>query len=384
MPVLGAQTTLPQPSSLASGVTVPGLFQPELSLYLPTGCLGLPNAAAALARARNGGAPLRITCIGDSITRGAIGGAADYVGQSYPGRLRSILTRYGTAVEGVVFAIDGTDSRVTLGSGWSVASAFGVANWTGTSPAGALVVTPTTSGTVVRVQYARRTIDSTTVSVSIDGGAASTFSTNVTSPSVDSAYFTVTGLTNTTHSVSITATGGSVWIMGVSVEPAASGCIVTRAGVDGITSSTMTTQPTSKVTPFGSFVGLGAGVGWTPDLIVLNLGTNDAFFNNVTPSTTTANLVGAVSAAASSACDVLLVAPSLYDTTVGSPQRSWIKAVYDAADTSLAPLVDIGNRWGTYAVAKTRGHFGADHEHPTALGYTDMAEAVDRVLSVLL
>lgn len=380
MPILGDPNFSFQPITLPAGVTMPGRFDPTTAIYLPTGFARLQYAHAALARARNGGAPFHIAFVGDSITRGAIGGASNPPNLSYPGQLRALIGRFGTVSEGWITGADNAqDTRITLGTGWAADGSFGVYGWTGTNPAGALVIAPTTTGTVVKVQYAKRSADSATIAVRIDGGAPTNANTNSVA-SVDMGMMTITGLSNTTHSINIQVTGGQAWITGVVVQQPTGGCMISRWGRDG-----QNTPGPNGSTNKWEFIGAPLETG--PDLMFVNFTSNDYYFNNNTPASAYAGLAQMAPSAAAKSCDLIYTVPGLTNPPgvggAGVLQSSWTKVIYDAAQTNGCPLVDFGHKWGLYSLANARGLM-ADANHPTATGYGGMAEIVDRALAVLV
>lgn len=63
--------------------------------------------------------------------------------------------------------------------------------------------------------------------------------------------------------------------------------------------------------------------------------------------------------------------------------RSYMTAVYEVADTEVAPVIDLAWRWQDHARAQTLG-IKADQVHPSANGHMDYAEAVHGALTALL
>lgn len=319
---------------------------------------------ASLGRAMSGGLAHH-AFLGDSETGYFVGTGADQLGM-WPRVYRSTLAALGVPIGGTGFVPAANagpgpfDSRWTF-TNWTNANEYRASTATG---AGA-VFTSDTAGTGVRVAYLDT---SAAFTVSIDGAAP------VAPPIGGSSTvrsYAVTGLANTTHTVTVTATAASppTYLIGASVT-AASGLVCHNLGRFGATASGSGAGAWSDVS---SFVNVNrAWVGSlpaTPDVVWLALGVNDVI-NAVPTATITAALSTLRGQFASS--DVILVAQ--YEPQGQAAWPAYIQALYALADTLDVPLLDLYDRSGGYTAANGNGLMG-DTTHPNSAAQRDWGRA---------
>lgn len=217
---------------------------------------GMHRFAQALLTAEY--SPVRVNCLGDSLTLGTysndssipVDSVAD--AQGYVGRLRSMLARrYNTNPGGFIPA---NDSRNTLsGTGAASSSVGPVINTVRTNnvttlggalplPAAATITIPVPACTDIEVLYLDSSTNSTaggvgantgTFSYTVDGGGATTTTADNANP-VNYKKISITGLAATTHSLVLTGVTGTCYIIGV-IYHSGRGVIVSRLGLGGAT-----------------------------------------------------------------------------------------------------------------------------------------------------
>lgn len=206
--------------------------------------------------------------------------------------------------------------------------------------------------------------------------------------------FTITGLADTDHAVSIvTGPSGNIYLDGAIIRRDTSkGVVVHRVGKSGSTT--------------GDHVGTqysGGAAGSTatnmrtatyslsvPDLVVLMLGANDIanqLSNGITPAVFKTNLKTLTDAIAAVGGCTLLMAGPRYATEVGGGST---QAAYYAKMTELAneethvAFIDLGGEmWINNATANGAGYMnnGSYGIHPTLEGHGDLARAVHSILT---
>lgn len=356
-------------------------YDPILSRYGADTATRRPVAAAmgkALA-ATSSAALVPIAFLGDSQTAGfqAAAGVSDQVAV-----FKSQLAAAGYPVTGGwVVPNNGSttqpDARMTHTGVWSgigeathhyVWSSATGATWTYAS---------TDTGTVVEMTFACAT--SHTIQYAIDGAAPVTYTilTGATQK------VTVTGLSNATHTVVITLLNATTsWIGPMRVRQT-TGVSISNFGVSSSLASSWT--PTSSIVAttinlYTMSVGLE-----TPALAIMGLGANEAgnTGNTVAGMTTSLTTIGAAILALGTALVQQTYMP-VDDTVVTSTPTvwtSWVKGMYDAADTNGTMLIDHTDAMGTNALCITQGLGNADKKHCTPAGYAVMGRRTFRALT---
>lgn len=339
---------------------------------------------AKLAQARAGTGICKIAAVGHSMVAGV---GATTGTQDWPTVLADILNSHGIPRAGsnLVTGNRGSglmDARWSWGAGWG---SFGgsstlMANSTTTNAA---VMTSDKAGTVVDIWF-YKTSTSSAYSVVIDGGAPVT----VTPSGSNNTPFlhTITGLANTTHTVSVTRSGGGAgYILGAEVRQT-SGVSIFNGGIGGSRVTTLTETQLYGTTAFASSGSYsGPNRTWGADLILMGpIITNDAFAGTNVATwkadhQTAITRARTFSGTYTQASDLVLVA----DTPVaGIDQSGYRTALYELADTNDLPLIDMFDRWGSYTLSNAYGLMD-DGTHPNRNGYAEEAAAVMGALGLI-
>lgn len=360
-------------ASAPSDVTSLGRYEPNRQGYNLQPA-ALRRLRAKLAQAKAGTGLCKIAVAGNSITAGQ---SVTFSTQSWPVVLRDFLatkgyTKTGT---GVVFCSNsqaGTDTRWSFSSGWFnyVPSSIKTPTKAHNANGATATFTSDQTGTVASVYYAN---NSGTFTVSIDGGTA--VAVTPTGSSSTTGVYTVTGLSNAVHTVVVTLTSTSyVYLIGAEVR-GTTGVTVTGCGIGGATSTDFVTTNNAG--------GRKAVLAWAPDVVLIDLLTNDANTLTIIPAATSKANMQALITEYSATADVILVAsiPG-YDNTAAAPVAftAYRQALYDLADSNNLPVLDLYDRWGTYASANGLGLM-TDSLHPNAAGYADIAAAASALLA---
>lgn len=336
-----------------------GIYDRRLNIYnLKPAQLRRTRAAAAKARA--GTAFWQVSFVGDSITagQGGVPGTSGWADQ-LPTMLGNL--GYGTTGTGWASAYTNVaDTRWTVGAGWASQGTQSTLMQNNTT-ANALTFTSTTTGTSCHVYYYQGAGAAGTFTVSIDGAAGVT----VTPAGGDTiGTYSVTGLTNATHSIAVVRTGTTyVNIAGVEVRSASTGVHHQKVAIGG-----------AGITTINSSNGFGlcsmTSNPWAADTVFLAIGTNDA-----TGGATTSNMTNYLATSigllrTGNTPDIILInEPPRSDADISA----LTPAIYATADTYDLPVIDWMDRWGTYSAMSSLYN---DVAHPTASGHGDFARAV--------
>lgn len=338
----------------------PGIYDPRLTVYNLKPAQ-VRRARAALAKARAGTGFCRVATLGDSTVAGQ--GATSAT--AWPLQLKDMLDAAGfpSAGTGLVPAAAGlNDARFVFGAGWGGAVGSMKANSTTTNPA---TFTSDSTGSIARVYYSNATGQSTTFTVSVDGGAGVTVTNS--GASVMGVY-EVAGLADTTHTITITRATGAVYIFGAEVRSHATrGVLLYNAGYAGIKVATLADQTWYQLTPISARV-----ANWNSDLIFVMCETNDANAAATPAEVYKTQMQTAITAARANGASVILMTAI---PSSGVDFTLYTKALYELADSNDLPLIDLQDRWQTYAASNASGLM-ADALHPTAAGYADIARAL--------
>lgn len=342
--------------------------------------LSLKRIRRAVARVRAGVDNAKIICIGDSTTYGP-GTVPDV---SWPRRLGDMLNAqvaatsmgFGVPQGGFGFA-PLADARFTLGTGWTVGSAFGLGSGTGTqcAGAGALTFTPGISCDTIDVYYARWS-GGGGLTMSIDGGAASTPATS----GAGIAKTTLSCPAGSGHVLTVTRTASTFeWFLGAEAYLSTTKSIHLANGGQG----------GSKAAEWAS-LGAGGSMGsldmltaYAADLAIIVLGVNDAGVLSATADTVVANLTTIISTIRAAGGDVILasVVPS-QPSAQAALEVTYQAAVRALAKSLACPFVDVFGRLVNWTDANGLG-FMTDSLHPSAAGYADVASALFGLLRTL-
>lgn len=356
-------------SALPSYVsTAPGNYDPLRHLYLPS-TSAAQRVDAKLAAARAGTGTMHVLACGDSEAAGqnATGG----VPNSWPLLLRGWISDGGFPVGGSGLAYPGPtnntgDPRWTLDPSWTIpGQLFAAASVSGK----VATFVSDEPGTSVDIWFFGNGARGATYT--IDGGSPATYTPSGASVA---EKVTVTGLADAVHTVAITSgsAAGSVYLIGVNCYRT-SGIQVHNAGISGSSTTTWLSGSSS----FSGWYGLSHL--YTPDLVVMSFGVNEALNEGLSVSTYKSQFETlAAKYQALGANIMMLVEPQ----PQGVPLATWqgfAAAQYEISETLGARMVDILDRWGDYTTASANGLM-SDTIHPNATGYSDEAYAVRQLI----
>ena len=359
-----------------------------------------PNWNAALLNVKNGTGFARLLANGDSTTFGycstgicSPAGGQSYNLYSYPHQLCTFITTnysikceddafFGAGVLPPYFGI--SDSRITQGSSWSqdlTVNSLGYGTYKATTSTNAFVFTPISTVDTFEVYFIQDTTEGA-CAVSINGGTASTVTTNGVAAFLKQTYTTTATPGN---SISISESSGTCHLVGiVSYLSTNDSVIVMNDGAPAanIAQLTMTGKPYNNgvSTPYST---IGA------NLVIDDAGINDwlAGTNLTTFSSTYQTLISAEQAAGA---DVILKSPAPSGTTPSNAtQSTYVEAMRALARTNTnisgsglaLPFIDGWNRWGSYTNANALGWYPIGNQtHPNQYGYADIADSVGDVI----
>lgn len=205
-------------------------------------------------------------------------------------------------------------------------------------------------------------------SMSLDGvGAVSTLSSGTGAL----AKLTITG-TLAAHVVNLSGTATALndgHVLGVNCyNSAVKQVFIQNWSFSGATAAGATAASWSNNTQYYSCIN---GITFmAPDLSIIKLGLNDitAAYSVATFTAGLQTLITACLATGS----VILVVPNVSTTSDVAP---YISSIYQLAATNNVPIVDIYNRWTSYAQAQADGFMNSDPIHPNKTGYQDVVNA---------
>ena len=350
---------------IPSGIAATGLYDPAKSVY-NLKPYSFQKTRAALATARAGSGICRMAHIGDSTTEG-VGTTTNRDLLSWPGQINGRLNTagYTTAAAG------GFKQPFTNNTGYWP-------DWTGTLNAefgaGPTIIltgsqtatfTSVTAGTVLELRYLN---SGASFNYVLDGGA----STLVTPTGGNSVgVLTLTSLANSTHTLVITSNGSNCGIVGAAVWRSSTAGV--RFWNAGIGSSTTNLWYNTGQWYYAS----GVVTAYGAHLLTIMLGINDVAAS-VSAATYAASIQGIITQAKAQGSEVLLITPNDSNTNTSVP---YIQSLYGLAASNDIPLLDLNDRWGSYALANTAGLM-ADGNHPNLAGYGEIATAVLNILGI--
>jgi lysophospholipase L1-like esterase len=341
--------------------------------------LGFSWSRRAIARSLTNAGRARLMFIGDSLTGGVGATAATNAPFYFSQRLnKTIPTRYDCVYPGVVAAVGGliTDARVTAGAGW-VNSNYGAQN---TTTANLFTFTPVDNVTSFDVWWFDG-VSGSVLSLQIDAGGPTTV--------------TSTGSLTFKKTTVSAATGAHTLKLSVTTPPFAIQFIEAYdTGVNDVT--------VMNIGVPGAYITAGGFAAWqgdpnhaadnytayalAADLYIINLTTNDAFFNGLpglsAAQTSYQGLINDIKALGSN--DIVLVIPTPISGTLLSTSQAYGAMISALAVSNGLPLIDELGRFGTFATANALGFMYTDGTHLTATGYNDVARfQYEAIMSVV-
>jgi len=303
--------------------------------------------------------------VGDSTSALYIGGGVNFPAM-WPRKLWQLLNSRGVPGGGTGWVLTGNDPsmsrdpRYTSVGTWTDVATCG---YLSTTTAGnSLTFTSDVPGTAVSVAFHNT---SQNFSVSIDGGAAVPV---YPAGTATLGFYTVTGLADTTHVVTINVTSNNpnTTIMGVNVYRT-TGLRIHNASISGAVAQGWASwgHPTR---PW-----ITKNLGITPDVLHIPLGVNDLRAARTVPQ-----VIADLTAIRNywSAADVILYAE--YEPGGLSSGNSWahfVDELYELAVSLDCPLIDLYHRSGGLTAATANGWMG-DTIHPNVVAQADWATVV--------
>lgn len=349
---------------------------------------------AALARVRSNTGTCKVAIVGDSTTAGLF---AQGVGQGYtnakvlaPGaQLAAMLKAAGTPAhnesffgtnntQAVAYAVYNPAVNLLTGSFTQTTSppTFCGNLFRGVAVGNTMSWTPLIAFDSIDVYYAQAG-SAGSFTVNVDGGAtlATVNANNANQIYVKQA---ITGVALGTHTINLAVSvGTSSFILGMAVRNSTSQSVeVYTLGNSGTTVSNLL-RPSGGVTGYLTPAGLQV---LGPDMTFINLTINDINNQVTTVAQYSIDLQTIISAAlATGDCCLVIGNPgNVAGWTNGIVAPQYQNAVYALAASNGIPVVDITQRWVSYAVTNPvmpYGDAGAGSIHPTAIGYADIASA---------
>lgn len=331
-----------------------------------------------------GVADAKIACIGDSTTYGAGStgsGTNNFRAGSWPTRLAALLSAIGIpAVQGSgnwngsINPVSNGDPRWSLGAGWTQngTATLGGPLIMNTTTTNVLSFTPGVQFDTIKIWYLQLS-GLGTFSVSVDGGA-SLASVNCSGTTVFTSA--TVSCPNTSARIDITPTtlGNGFYIALVAVSLSTTKkVLIDNFGWYG--------QPISAFTGNTAvFSPIPALTAYAPDLTIICHTINDCVAGTAI-ATYTASHQSVINAAKAGGGDVMLMcgAPS-GNTQYPANGAAYVNALKALAISNDIPLIDIDNRWTSYAASNPHGMY-YDVLHPSAVGYIDIARAVAQAVT---
>lgn len=359
-----------------TGASTAATARSNLGLVIGTNVrIGAPSSLriwrAALAGTRNQTADTRLAFIGDSTTAGGGSGAPDATG-AFPPKVASLLAARGipaSSAGAFGIAIGPTfDARFVLGSGWTMNN-YGLLGGgsilSASGASGTLAFTPAQPFDTITL-WTIQVSGGGTTTVNIGGSTLATINCNGASALIKTTISCTLG----TGTVYVTgATGGQVHVRGIETSNSTNRQVIVHnlgRGSATAASFNVATQPYDDLYVIDSLAA---------ELAIINLTINDSVAGtNV--STYTANLTTLTARVVAAGGDIIMmIGPG------SNPEPSGY-ADYVAAVYALGyPVLDLSQRWGTWANANAVGMM-YDSLHPNGAGHWDIADAVISYLGI--
>lgn len=328
---------------------------------------------AAVASARAGAALTDHLCIGDSKTQGYTSGGTGAL-TAWPRTLSDCLATMGVPTTGGAATPDGplgfgqTDARWSFGSGWTTDATGAYAK--NSTQGSAITFVSDRVGTVVEIYY----LDSSpNFQYQIDGGSVVPITTASTGNTIK---IQVTGLTNTTHTVTAQSTAAGSFAIAEILVRETYGMQFHNMGVGGFFTSSWNTGLTKPDKLYQcSVLAPTAQTAW------IALGINDAG-SSVSAATMSTNLTGIINTlqAFSSVPDIFLIVESYGNTP--STWTPYIPSLYALADSFDIPLIDLFDYYGAQPTPINNGIInGTDDLHETVTGHMATGQLLASIIT---
>lgn len=376
-------------NEMPTGIDGNGQYDSRLGIYTPRNA-NLYKTKAKLAQATAGTGNCEIALFGASTIAGVPNNSSS---QSMPWYLtqrlvaRGLPAIYGWANPQHDWSALGTlkDSRWNTGSGttdWNTYNAFKVHFIVSrTGAARTATFTSTNTGTIAELVVPGA---SGAFGWSIDGGTVTNVGAAGSANNVN--YISVTGLANTTHTITVTTVNAAVFLGRARVRKAAGEIQVSNYGFSGATLQDWdeTTTTVGPVAPALTLQNFPYQAGPIPDFALFDamIWVNDAGSNTVDQNYIRTYLRRIVNQIKARGTDVALYISGRPSTTAvaDATYQANRQAIYAAADELVVPLVDAPERIGPWATANANGMKQADGLHATPAGYASDAVSVEQLL----
>ncbi|OYW82456.1 MAG: hypothetical protein B7Z26_03185 [Asticcacaulis sp. 32-58-5] len=382
MPLLGLK--LPQVAALRRHRGMTGPFVPDLPIWRAA-------RAAVLAGERNA----RILCIGDSTTAGhgayAAGMGDNNKAGAWPTQLVGLINARGGVASGssVIGNNNATDSRlydtrITFPAlqGWAFSTAAGVSGSTlggyhttasGYNPPSKYNFAPLNACDTFEVYNPKAGGNARAWILSVNDGADLATISNMQTPSPPGAfekYTLTTALGANVLNIRAQNTETTYLAGIIAYNSAIKEISVLNAGWSGAKAADLNNGSGYAYGPVNA-IGI-----YDPDLVIINIGINDA--NQASPTATatfTGHVQAVISAAQAAGADVVLMAPTPIGSSYAANLNTLSAAIVALGVTNGVPVIDLRTRFTDYATANAVGWM-RDTLHPNLSGYAQIAAAV--------
>jgi len=270
------------------------------------------------------------------------------------------------------------DARLAFTGSWTLSTdvVFGASTFVSISSGATLSFTPPISFDTIDVWYVTNPSYSS-FTVNINGGASLGTVTTTPAASFAKTSFSTTAGTAGANTVNIVA-GAGIFneIVGVACRLSTAPAIEHfNLGASGVTAEG---QAATSGAPFNTVNSLPI---IAPDLTIICLDINDINGGGANEQTAWANAIGTLITTGKQTGDVILRTGN----PIGQPNgTNGVAAAYYAQYYTIAqqynvPLIDISQRWQSYALVNVTMPYGDDYVsgylHPSAAGYYDIGAA---------
>jgi lysophospholipase L1-like esterase len=314
---------------------------------------------------------LIINSIGDSITTGNhLGTVTECMNNSFVGLLRTLFkNKHGNVGMGFIpaYTVE-TANYFTKTGTWSQVSLIGSVNAGYYTNENGATISTTFTGTGINI-YIQRTNDSGSIDISIDGGTATTHDCSGLETVAD--VISITGLTDTTHTITITKTSDSskFYLIGVEEIKGTHGVQVNMMGLSGATADDISDASLAFMT----------STYWEADLTIIAFFANDyaqqrsvaTYKEDIRRIITSAKLTG----------DVILLCPTILDTAIypgETLQSAYRTALLELSSEEDVCFIDMNGYWGEdYSLITGKMYDGV---HLNSSGHQDILTLIRSVI----
>ncbi|WKL57986.1 SGNH/GDSL hydrolase family protein [Asticcacaulis sp. ZE23SCel15] len=355
----------------------------------------LPIWRAARAAVAAGERNARILCIGNSTTAGhgayAAGMGDNNKAGAWPTQLAALINARGgvaswSSIIGNNNAADSRlyDSRVTFPAlqGWAFSTASGVNGSTlggyhtmvsGYNPPSKYNFAPLNACDTFEVYNPKAGGNARAWILSVNDGADLATISNLQTPSPPGEFEKYTLTTELgANALNIRAQNiETTYLAGIiAYNSAIKEISVLNAGWSGAKASDL-----NNGSPY-AYGPVNAISVYDPDLVIINIGINDA--NQASPTATatfSSHVQAVITAAKAAGADVVLMAPTPIGSSYAANLNTLSAAVVALGITNGVPVIDLRTRFTDYTTANAAGWM-RDTLHPNASGYAQIATAV--------